>query len=81
MRQEISLESASINTRSLPKRVELQTGTPLGLRDGGAQTWEDANLPPASLLMPTICVCNSSPAGQEPPQARTQVNKHPERAI
>lgn len=24
-----------------------------------------ANLPPAGLLMPTICVCNSSPGGQE----------------
>lgn len=50
-------------------------------RDGAAQTREAANLPPASLLMPTICVCNSSPTGQEPPQAHTQVNKHPERAI
>lgn len=49
--------------------------------DGAAQTWEAANLLQASLLMPTICVCNSSPTGQEPPQAHTQVNKHPERAI
>lgn len=46
-----------------------------------AQTWEAANLPPAGLLMPTICVCNSSPTGQKPPQAHSQVNKHPERAI
>lgn len=30
-----------------------------------AQTLEAANLPPAGLLMPTICVCNSSPTGQE----------------
>lgn len=28
--------------------------------------------------MPTICVCNSSPAGLDPQQAHTQVNKHPE---
>lgn len=47
--------------------------------DGGAgllrHWWEEgswggggaaaANLPPAGLLMPTICVCNSSPADQE----------------
>lgn len=45
--------------------------------DGAAQTREAANLPPAGLLMPTICVCNSSATGQEPPQAHTQVNKQP----
>lgn len=49
--------------------------------EGAAKTWKAANLPPASLLMPTICVCNSSPTSQEPPQAHTQVNKHPERAV
>lgn len=30
--------------------------------------WQAANLAPASLLMPTICVCKSSPVSQKPPQ-------------
>lgn len=72
-----------------PERVELQTGCS-GAQwewewergwDGAAQTQEAANLPPAGLLMPTICVCKSSPGGRRPRQAHTQANKHPGRSF
>ena len=81
---EISSWSASINTWGLPKRVELQTGTLLGLSRSRSGLLGHGRLLICSqpaLLMPTICVCNSSPTDQEPQQAYTQVNKHPERAI
>lgn len=76
LHQHIRLAKASRVTdrRSSGARWEWEQGR-------AAQTREAANLPPAGLLMPTICVCKSSPTGQEPQQAHTQVNKHPERAI
>lgn len=37
--------------------------------------------PQPACLMPTICVCNSSPTSQEPPQAHTQANNHTGRAM
>lgn len=72
LHQHMSLSEAS---RVTDRR---SSGAQWEWEQGGVRGWEGVcsdigrfpNLHPAGLLMPTICVCNSSPTGQEPRQAR-----------